>query len=136
MVEEPNAYTGLALDERTVLLKIHGDVDRGPEREWESFVVSEDDHIDYLAAVETAGTVPVQLAARLRRSHFLFLGYASTTGACASSSARVGRATASRTARGRCSRSPSALARELWRERGVEALDVGARGVRRRSWRG
>jgi hypothetical protein len=74
-VEEPNAYTGLDLDERSVLLKIHGHVDRSATRELESFAVSEDDHIDYLAGVEAAGTVPVQLAARLRRSQLLFLGY-------------------------------------------------------------
>ena len=45
-------------------------------RERESFVVSEDDHIDYLVGGDAAGAVPVQLAARLRRSHLLFLGYA------------------------------------------------------------
>ena len=76
VVDEPNAYAGLALDERTVLLKIHGQVDRGATRERESFAVSEDDHIDYLVGGDAAGTVPVQLAARLRRSHLLFLGYA------------------------------------------------------------
>ena len=36
VVEQPNAYTGLALDERSVLLKIHGHVDRGATRELES----------------------------------------------------------------------------------------------------
>jgi hypothetical protein len=46
-----------------------------PEREWDSFVVSEDDYIDYLGRSDLAGAVPVGLAARLRRSHFLFLGY-------------------------------------------------------------
>ena len=46
-----------------------------PEREWESFVVSEDDHIDYLAQADISVVVPVTLAAELRRSHFLFLGY-------------------------------------------------------------
>src|SRR5262249_13875841 len=46
-----------------------------PEREWESFVVSEDDHIDHLAQAEISIVVPVAVAARLRRSHFLFLGY-------------------------------------------------------------
>src|SRR5918993_2586230 len=76
VVEQPNAYSGLALEERSVLLKIHGHVDHGATRELESFAVSEDDHIDYLAGVEAAGTVPVQIAARLRRSHLLFLGYA------------------------------------------------------------
>ena len=59
----------------TVILKLHGQVDRTPAREWESFVVTEDDYIDYLAQTEIAAAVPVALAARLRRSHFLFLGY-------------------------------------------------------------
>ena len=58
-----------------MILKIHGGIDQRPEREWESFVVSEDDHIDYLAQAEIAVVLPVTLAARLRRSHFLFLGY-------------------------------------------------------------
>ena len=49
VVEEPNAYTGLSLEERSVVLKIHGHVDRGATRERESFAVSEDDHIDYLS---------------------------------------------------------------------------------------
>ena len=50
-------------------------VDRGPDREWESFVVTEDDYIEYLAQSEVASVVPVALGAKLRRSHFLFLGY-------------------------------------------------------------
>ena len=38
-------------------------------------MVSEDDHIAYLAETGLGGVLPVTLAARLRRSHFLFLGY-------------------------------------------------------------
>jgi hypothetical protein len=38
-------------------------------------VVTEDDYIDYLAQNEIGTAVPVALAAMLRRSHFLFLGY-------------------------------------------------------------
>jgi DNA-binding SARP family transcriptional activator len=76
MVDLPNTYaTELSLEQRTVILKLHGQVDRGPEREWESFVVTEDDYIEYLAKTDVAGAVPVGLAAKLRRSHFLFLGY-------------------------------------------------------------
>jgi DNA-binding SARP family transcriptional activator len=75
VIEIPNAYTALAPDERSVILKIHGQVDRAPAREWESFVVSEDDHISYLAQTDIASVVPVTVAAKLRRSHFLFLGY-------------------------------------------------------------
>jgi hypothetical protein len=75
VIDEPNVYAGIALERRTVVLKIHGQVDRQPERAWESFVVSEDDYIDFLAKVEIETVVPVTLAAKLRRSHFLFLGY-------------------------------------------------------------
>jgi DNA-binding SARP family transcriptional activator len=76
LIDLPNLYaTELSLERRTVILKLHGQVDRGPEREWESFVVTEDDYIDYLAQTDLAGAVPVSLAAKLRRSHFLFLGY-------------------------------------------------------------
>jgi DNA-binding SARP family transcriptional activator len=76
MIDLPNTYaTELSLEQRTVILKLHGQVDRGPERQWESFVVTEDDYIDYLAKSDVAGAVPVALAAKLRRSHFLFVGY-------------------------------------------------------------
>jgi Bacterial transcriptional activator domain/SIR2-like domain len=76
LIEEPNTYaTELSLDRNTVILKLHGQVERTAERTWESFVVTEDDYIDYLAQTEVAAAVPVSLAAKLRRSHFLFLGY-------------------------------------------------------------
>jgi DNA-binding SARP family transcriptional activator len=76
LIDVPNTYaTELSLERRTIILKLHGQVDRGPEREWESFVVTEDDYIGYLAQTDLAGAVPVALAAKLRRSHFLFLGY-------------------------------------------------------------
>jgi hypothetical protein len=76
LIESPNTYSReLSLDRRTVILKLHGRVDRSPEREWESFVVTEDDYIDYLVRTDVSSAVPVRLAAKLRRSHFLFVGY-------------------------------------------------------------
>src|SRR5215211_1621307 len=76
LIDVPNQYaTELSLEQRTVILKLHGQVDQGLERAWESFVVTEDDYIDYLAQSEVASVVPVALAAKLRRSHFLFVGY-------------------------------------------------------------
>jgi hypothetical protein len=75
-VDVPNTYaTELSLERRTVLLKLHGAVDPFPEREWESFVITEDDYFDYLGRSDVAAAVPVAVAARLRRSHFLFIGY-------------------------------------------------------------
>ena len=75
LIDVPNSYGGLSLDERTVILKLHGQVDVDPARNRESFVVTEDDYIDYVAHVDVSSLVPVTLAAVLRRSHFLFLGY-------------------------------------------------------------
>jgi DNA-binding SARP family transcriptional activator len=75
-IDVPNTYaTELSLDRRPVLLKLHGAVDPFPEREWESFVITEDDYIDYLGRSDLVSSVPVALAAQLRRSHFLFVGY-------------------------------------------------------------
>jgi len=76
LIEVPNEYaTELSVEQRTIILKLHGQVDPRLERAWESFVVTEDDYIEYLAQSEVASVVPVALAAKLRRSHFLFLGY-------------------------------------------------------------
>ena len=74
-VDVPNAYADLSLEQRTVLLRLRGIADASPERNLESLVVTEDDHIDYPGASELEGAIPVTLAARLRRSHLLFFGY-------------------------------------------------------------
>jgi len=74
LIEKPNEYLGLSLDEKPVILKIHGTVDRDdPERD--SFVITEDQYIEYLTRTDISNLVPVTLAAKLRKSHFLFLGY-------------------------------------------------------------
>jgi hypothetical protein len=75
VVAVPNAYAELSLAERPVVLKVHGGVDPRPDRDRESFVVSEDDYIGYLAQSDLASVVPVTLAAKLRRSHLLFISY-------------------------------------------------------------
>ena len=124
VVDEPNAYAGLALEQRPALLKIHGHVDRGGTREWESFAVCEDDHIDYLVASDSAATVPVQLAARLRRSHLLFLGYGVDDWSLRVFLRRVWGG--DRLSYHSWAIEPAAdpLSRELWRERGADAYDV------------
>jgi DNA-binding SARP family transcriptional activator len=124
VVHEPNAYTGLALEERTALLKIHGHVDRGETRERESFAVSEDDHIDYLVGGDATGAIPVQLAARLRRSHLLFLGYALDDWSLRVFLRRVWGG--DRLAYRSWAVQPAAeqVASELWRERGAEVYNV------------
>jgi hypothetical protein len=76
-IETPNAYGmngELSLEDRTVVLKIHGAVDRADE-DRDSYVITEDHYIDYLTRTNIADLVPVTLSAKLQRSNFLFLGY-------------------------------------------------------------
>jgi hypothetical protein len=75
VIDVPNTYAEAAPERRPVILKVHGEADLRPDRARESFVVSEDDYIAYLARTELANVLPVTLAAKLLRSHFLFLGY-------------------------------------------------------------
>lgn len=79
LINTPNEYVGLALTQRPVILKIHGAVDRitppeGEER-LDSFVITEDDYIDYLTRKDISQLLPISLSSKLRRSNFWFLGY-------------------------------------------------------------
>ena len=124
LVDVPNAYSALVPEERTVILKVHGRIDREPEREWESFVVSEDDHIDYLAQSDIATLIPVTLAARLRRSHFLFLGYPLDEWSLRVFIHRIwGRDRVSYRSWA-IGINPSTIERELLRQRGIDIVDV------------
>jgi hypothetical protein len=76
LVEKPNEYRDLSPDQRSVILKIHGAVNRTiPDAEQDSYVITEDHYIDYLTRTNVPNLLPVKLAAKLRRSHILFLGY-------------------------------------------------------------
>jgi DNA-binding SARP family transcriptional activator len=124
-IDVPNTYaTELSLERRTILLKLHGAVDPLPEREWESFVITEDDYIDYLGRSELTAVVPVALAAKLRRSHFLFLGYEMADWNLRLILNRVWgeRPVAYRS--WAVQRAPSPLAQAFWRRYDVTPLDV------------
>jgi hypothetical protein len=73
VIRVPNEYTGLGLEDRPVIIKLHGAVDR--QHQLDSYVITEDHYIDYLTRADVGGLFPVKLAAKLRSSHFLFLGY-------------------------------------------------------------
>ena len=74
LVDKPNEYKEVSTDKRTVILKIHGAVDRA-NGERDSYVITEDHYIDFLTRTDISNLVPVLLAAKMRRSHFLFMGY-------------------------------------------------------------
>ena len=123
-VDVPNAYADLSLEHRTVLLRLRGIADPSPDRPWESLVVTEDDHIDYPGPGELEGAIPVTLAARLRRSHLLFLGYdlADWNLRLVVSRLRGGRAAPYVSWAVRAA--PSALELAFWRRLDVQAVEV------------
>ncbi len=67
-------YRRLDLEQRPVILKIHGDFDAA-DAAADNYVITEDHYIDYLAHGNLSKLIPAYLMARMRNSHFLFLGY-------------------------------------------------------------
>ena len=57
MIEQPNRYRELQPRGQTVLLKLHGAIDRRSAH-GDSFVITEDHYIDYLAQTDIANLVP------------------------------------------------------------------------------
>ena len=73
-IVKPNEYVGLYLDERPVILKLAGSVDRSDPR-GDSYVITEDDYVDYLGRANVLSGIPVTLREALADNHMLFLGY-------------------------------------------------------------
>jgi DNA-binding SARP family transcriptional activator/class 3 adenylate cyclase len=122
LVDVPNTYAALSLADRPIVVKLNGQVDDSPGRECESFVVSEDDYIGYLAQSEIANLVPVTIAAKLRRSHFLFLGYPLQEWNLRVFLHRVWGHEQVAYRSWAVERIPDAVEREFWRQRGVDTV--------------
>lgn len=81
--DEPVAVTPnrlfIDLKTTTVIYKMHGTVDRTKGTDdrargkWDSYVITEDDYVDFLARIQSA--VPAQFIRYFRERQFLFLGY-------------------------------------------------------------
>lgn len=123
LIEKPNEYLGLSLTERSVILKMHGAVDRAnPDRD--SFVITEDHYIDYLTRTDIANLIPITLAAKLRKSHFLFLGYSLRDWNLRVILHRIWGEQRLTYRSWAVQLNPQALDREFWRKRDVEILDL------------
>ena len=79
-IAEPRSNIEFDPDRRTVLLKIHGFVDRlnSADDNDDSYVITEDHYIEYLTRMDLDNLIPVKILERLRNCHFLFLGYSLT----------------------------------------------------------
>lgn len=122
-VQKPNEYTQVSLSERPVILKMHGAVDR-IDSERDSYVISEDDYIDYLTRADFSGLVPVTLVEKLRRSHFLFLGYSMRDWNLRVILYRIWHAQKRDYHSWAIQLDPEPIDEKLWSERNVEILDV------------
>ena len=124
LIARPNEYDELSLEERTVILKIHGAIDRlQPERD--SFVITEDHYIDYLTRTDMSTLMPVTLAAKLRHEPFPVprLQHARLEPA-GDAAPHLGRAVAEATSRGPSSSTPTRSTRSSGTGAGVDVLDT------------
>ena len=88
-IERPNKYTGLALDERTVILKLHGAFDRDDPSA--TVTSSQRTAISTISRPCDVGEPDsFSLRERMADSHLLFLGTACATGTYGSSSSGSG----------------------------------------------
>ena len=88
---------------------------------WESFAVTEDDFIHY---GDVARRLPVSLAARLRRTHLLLLGYTLSTWTLRVVLERFWGSDPLPYRSWSVHPGPQPLEREFWRRRDVEVVDM------------
>jgi hypothetical protein len=74
LITVPNAYDEVDPRQRTILLKIHGTIDRD-DKSQDSYVITEDHYIEYLTRTNPSELIPAKLLEKMVNSHFLFLGY-------------------------------------------------------------
>ena len=123
LIARPNEYDELSLEERTVILKIHGAIDRlRPERD--SFVITEDHYIDYLTRTDVSTLMPVTLGAKLRHSHFLFLGYSMRDWNLRVMLHRIWAEQSRSYKSWAIQLDPNPIDEEFWHRRGVDVLDT------------
>jgi SIR2-like domain len=123
VIDKPNEYSALSLKERSVILKIHGAVNRLNSEE-DSFVIAEDHYIDYLTRTDIAGLIPITLAAKVKKSHFLFLGYSLADWNMRVILQRIWGGQQLTYKSWAIQSKPRELDIEFWKKRGVDILDV------------
>lgn len=64
----------LSLTDTTIIYKMHGSVCR-MAAEWDSFVISEEDYVEFLSRMTGQNAIPARFMAEFLSRRFLFLGY-------------------------------------------------------------
>lgn len=75
---QPEAYPPkslpLSLTDTSIIYKMHGSIDRASSG-WDSFVVTEDDYVEFIVRMTGQTAIPARLMMEFRKRRFLFLGY-------------------------------------------------------------
>ena len=124
IIDRPNRYKGVSLQDRPAIAKIHGAVTRGvglPDDD--SYVVTEDDYIDCLTRTDIVSFLPPSIVDRMQRCHYLFLGYSLRDWNLRAILHRIRRERALSNESWVVSPSPDPLEEKAWRNRNVEMFD-------------
>jgi hypothetical protein len=124
LIDEPNREIGLTSDARTLIVRLNGGADELSGRVRDTYVVSEDDYIDYLSQSDVSALLPVGLAARLRHSHLLFVGYDLDDWSPRVFLRRLWGEERIHYKSWAIAETPNRLTSEQWRQLGVDTLDV------------
>ena len=127
VIEVPNSYIDLAPEERCVILKIHGDVNRADPAQPgdDSFVITEDDYIEFLThSTDPASLIPIGLLDRMKENAFLFLGYSLRDWNLRVILYRLWREQTLGSQSWAIQRKPMSFERKFWSLRRVELLDI------------
>jgi hypothetical protein len=122
-IDDAARYREFALEERTVILKIHGDVDPH-DSDRDTFVVTEDHYIDYLAGESVRALIPAYLMRRIRESDLLFLGYSMRDWNLRVILRQIWAEQAVSTGGWSIQRKPSEIDLRFWARQGIDILDV------------
>jgi hypothetical protein len=133
-VFKPANELDIDLETTTVIYKMHGTV--VPETpQWDSFVITEEDYIEFLSRMTTNSAVPPLFIEHFRERSFLFLGYSlrdwnlrvvlrNLSKSLLSRHAANGDEDADVSPSWAIQRSPSDLEQILWKKRHVEIFDL------------
>lgn len=122
-IEDAATYRAFALEERSVILKIHGHVDlKNPTRD--TFVVTEDNYIDYMAGARVYDLIPTYLTEQIGRSQLLFLGYSLRDWNLRVILRQIWAEQAFRTAGWSIQREPSEVDVKFWKRQEISILDA------------
>jgi hypothetical protein len=148
LIQDTNKYRKFPIDgndelERTVIVKVNGAAEGGEgDYRWDgSYVLTEDQYIDYLVTDQIAGVIPHQILNKLTGSNCLFLGYAMHDWSLRVFLKRIWEGRALENKSWAIEREPDALEKDSWGALSVELLASSPRDyaneldARARAWR-